>query len=133
MIIYMSSAEPLECHSEQFLKSNKIMCKVVAVLNLKLWCQLRALQSSNVCMCCFRSAYRGTGVQRAEAVWHDSEDSEGPCSTVWHKLVQLIIHRERASTSSNEITGNFLKKSEITNDDFFSLWTDMKHQRPHDS
>uniref|UniRef100_A0A9J7XBS9 Si:ch211-67f24.7 n=1 Tax=Cyprinus carpio carpio TaxID=630221 RepID=A0A9J7XBS9_CYPCA len=29
-----------------------------------------------------RSAYRGTGVQRAEAVWHDSEDSEGPCSTV---------------------------------------------------
>ncbi|XP_059373169.1 uncharacterized protein LOC132110508 [Carassius carassius] len=29
-----------------------------------------------------RSAYRATGVQRAEAVWHDSEDSEGPCSTV---------------------------------------------------
>ncbi|KAK7140514.1 hypothetical protein R3I94_012953 [Phoxinus phoxinus] len=29
-----------------------------------------------------RSAFRGTGVQRAEAVWHDSEDSEGPCSTV---------------------------------------------------
>ncbi|XP_003199789.2 uncharacterized protein si:ch211-67f24.7 isoform X1 [Danio rerio] len=29
-----------------------------------------------------RSGYRGTGVQRAEAVWHDSEDSEGPCSTV---------------------------------------------------
>ncbi|XP_067278185.1 uncharacterized protein si:ch211-67f24.7 isoform X2 [Pseudorasbora parva] len=29
-----------------------------------------------------RSTYRGTGVQRAEAVWHDSEDSEGPCSTV---------------------------------------------------
>ncbi|XP_057198678.1 uncharacterized protein LOC130559548 isoform X2 [Triplophysa rosa] len=29
-----------------------------------------------------RTAYRGAGVQRAEAVWHDSEDSEGPCSTV---------------------------------------------------
>ncbi|KAA0718186.1 hypothetical protein E1301_Tti001220 [Triplophysa tibetana] len=29
-----------------------------------------------------RTAYRGAGVQRAEAVWHDSDDSEGPCSTV---------------------------------------------------
>ncbi|XP_051503316.1 uncharacterized protein LOC127411646 [Myxocyprinus asiaticus] len=29
-----------------------------------------------------RSTYRGAGVQRAEAVWHDSEESEGPCSTV---------------------------------------------------
>ncbi|TRY56436.1 hypothetical protein DNTS_025706 [Danionella cerebrum] len=29
-----------------------------------------------------RNSYRGSGVQRAEAVWHDSEDSEGPCSTV---------------------------------------------------
>nr|XP_055025324.1 uncharacterized protein LOC129415385 [Misgurnus anguillicaudatus] len=29
-----------------------------------------------------RTSYRGAGVQRAEAVWRESEDSEGPCSTV---------------------------------------------------